>query len=186
MPFVFTATSLPGLLLIEPQVFSDDRGWFLESYKNSDFFAHGIKENFVQDNHSRSIKNVIRGLHYQRHPNAQGKLVRCTKGKILDVAVDLRKGSPSYGEYYSQELSEENKLMLYVPVGFAHGFLTLSDEAEIQYKNTAEYHPASDGGIRFDDKRIGIQWPVPIADVILSEKDNTLPSLDELGKDFGL
>lgn len=186
MPFSFTNTSLAGLILVEPQIFSDQRGWFMECYKRSVFLEGGIREDFVQDNHSRSTRKVLRGLHFQKIPHAQGKLVRCTQGEVWDVAVDLRRGSSTFGRYYGKTLSEENRLMLYIPVGFAHGFVTLSEHAEIQYKNTAEYDPASDGGVRFDDKSLAIKWPIPVESAIVSLKDSNLPTLAELGEDFAL
>jgi dTDP-4-dehydrorhamnose 3,5-epimerase (EC 5.1.3.13) len=130
MPFEFIKTDIKEVILIKPKVFEDERGFFLESYKKSEFEENGITDVFIQDNHSKSVKGVLRGLHYQKEPAAQGKLVRCIKGKIFDVAVDIRKNSPTYGRWVGYELSEENKLMLFIPKGFAHGFLTLSEEAE--------------------------------------------------------
>ena len=186
MPFSFTSTPLPGLILIEPKIFYDGRGWFMESYKSSDFRKGGIEEIFIQDNHSRSIRNVLRGLHFQKAPHAQGKLVRCTQGEVWDVAVDLRRDSPTFSSYYGRKLSKENKLMLYIPSGFAHGFVTLSEYAEIQYKNTAKYDHALDGGVHFDGKYLGIYWPIPKTQVIVSNKDSTLPTLEELWEDFAL
>ena len=179
MPFVFTPGPLAGLIIIEPRVFADERGYFLESYKASDFAAAGIPGPFVQDNHSRSCKGTLRGLHFQRHPHAQGKLVRVTRGAVWDVAVDLRKGSPNYGKWFGIELTEENHLMFWIPPGFAHGFVALSDNTELQYKCTAEYHAPSDGGVRWDDPDIGIPWPDLGIPYILSEKDKKLPLLRE-------
>jgi len=134
VPFDFQRLAIPGLVLIEPKTYGDDRGVFLEIYKHSDFARSGIPEHFVQDNYSRSINGVLRGLHYQMDPKAQGKLVRCVRGRIFDVAVDIRKGSPTYGQWEGKELSGENGLMLFIPSGFAHGFLTLSESAEVLYK----------------------------------------------------
>jgi len=178
MPFTFTRLAIPDVILIEPTVFPDERGFFIESYKYSEFAAFGIKEHFVQDNHSRSVKGVLRGLHYQRQPKAQGKLVRVVVGEIFDVGVDIRKGSPTYGKWVGEVLSAENKRMLYIPPGFAHGFCVLSEVAEVLYKTTTEYSPEHDAGIIWNDPEIGIEWP--IEHPILSEKDAGLPFLKEL------
>ena len=180
MPFDFEHTDIENLIVIKPRVFHDQRGFFMESYKLSEFQAAGIKVPFVQANHSHSVKNVLRGLHFQRSPNAQAKLVRCIAGRVWDVAVDLRKGSKTYGKWYGIELTAENRTMLYIPAGFAHGFLTLSETADFVYQVSAEYAPESDGGVRWDDPDISIQWPVLPAEVLVSEKDNQLPSLDDL------
>jgi dTDP-4-dehydrorhamnose 3,5-epimerase len=156
----------------------------METYKKSDFKKAGIDTDFVQDNHSKSVKGVLRGLHYQLEPKAQGKLVRCIRGKIFDVAVDIRKGSPTFGKWIGLELSEENKLMLWIPEGFAHGFLTLSEEAEIVYKvSGAEYSPEHDRGIRWNDPDIGIKWPLE-GEPILSEKDRIAPLLKDAEVNF--
>nr|WP_297474155.1 dTDP-4-dehydrorhamnose 3,5-epimerase [Persephonella sp.] len=186
MPFEFVKTDIPDVVLIEPKVFGDDRGFFMEFYKKSDFEKAGIDTDFVQDNHSRSIKGVLRGLHYQKEPFSQGKLVRCIKGSIFDVAVDIRKGSPTFGRWVGFELSEENKYMLWIPKGFAHGFLTLSDEAEVIYKvSGAEYSPQHEAGIIWNDKDLNINWPLDqIEDVLLSEKDKKLPSLKDADINF--
>lgn len=181
MPFNFKKLKIPDLILIEPKVFEDERGFFLESFKLSEFKKAGIDFNFVQDNHSKSKKGVLRGLHYQLNPKAQGKLIRCIKGKILDVAVDIRKGSPWYGKWVSVELSEENKLMLWIPPGFAHGFVALED-AEIIYKCTEEYDPAFDRGIIWNDPEIGINWTLNTP--ILSKKDALLPELNKAENNF--
>ena len=173
MPFTFTHLAIPDVILIEPAIFRDERGFFMESYKYSDFVAFGIKEHFVQDNHSRSVKGVLRGLHYQKHPKAQGKLVRVVVGEVFDVGVDIRLGSPTYGKWVGEVLSAENKRMLYIPPGFAHGFCVLSDVADVLYKTTEEYAPEYDAGIIWNDPEIGIQWP--IEHPILSEKDAVLP-----------
>ncbi len=186
MPFEFIKTEIPDVVLIKPKVFKDDRGFFLETYKKSDFEKAGIKAEFVQDNHSKSVKGVLRGLHFQKKPFAQGKLVRCIKGRIFDVAVDIRKGSPTYGKWVGYELSEENKHILWIPEGFAHGFLTLSDEAEIIYKvSGGEYSPEHDAGIIWNDPDIDIKWPLDQVDeIILSEKDKKLPFLREIDTSF--
>ncbi len=178
MPFKFTRLAIPEVVLIEPRVFPDERGFFMETYKYSEFAAFGIREEFVQDNHSRSVKGVLRGLHYQRAPKAQGKLVRVVVGEIFDVGVDIRKGSPTYGKWVGERLSAENKRMLYIPPGFAHGFCVLSEVAEVLYKTTEEYAPEYDAGIRWNDPEIGIRWP--IEHPILSQKDAALPRLREV------
>lgn len=186
MPFEFIKTDIPDVILVKPKVFCDNRGFFMETYKKSDFESAGIDTDFVQDNHSKSIKGVLRGLHYQKEPFAQGKLVRCIRGKIFDVAVDIRKGSPTFGKWVGYELSEENKLMLWIPKGFAHGFLTLSEEAEVVYKvSGGEYNPDYDAGIRWDDPDIGINWPIEmVEEVLLSEKDKNLPFLKDADINF--
>jgi dTDP-4-dehydrorhamnose 3,5-epimerase len=182
VPFDFRELTIPGTVLIEPRAFNDRRGRFLEIYKHSEFLRAGIGEHFVQDNYSRSLRRVLRGLHYQRHPMAQGKLVRCVKGRIFDVAVDIRKGSPHFGRWLAEELSEENGRMLYIPVGFAHGFLTLSDTAEVLYKCTEEYSPEDDRGIIWNDPDIGIAWP--LKDPLLSDKDAALPRMRDEDSNF--
>lgn len=164
----FLETPLPGVILIEPRVFGDARGFFMETYRADLFKAHGIDETFVQDNHSRSARGVLRGLHYQE-PFPQGKLVRCTRGALFDVAVDIRRGSPSFGKWYGVTLSDENKAMLWIPAGFAHGFCALMDDSELVYKTTEIYRPEFDRVILWNDPEIGIEWP--IADPILSPKD---------------
>lgn len=183
MPFTVTPGPIEGLLIIEPRVYIDDRGFFMESFKASDFAAAGIPGPFVQDNHSRSCRGTLRGLHFQREPYAQGKLVRVTRGAVWDVAVDLRPGSSSFGSWYSLELSERNHLMFWIPAGFAHGFVALEDDSELQYKCTAEYHAPSDGGIRWNDPDLAITWPDVGIPYTISEKDRTLPLLKELNKD---
>ncbi|MFA6036687.1 MAG: dTDP-4-dehydrorhamnose 3,5-epimerase [Legionellales bacterium] len=170
-----TPLAIPEVILLKPQVFKDDRGFFYESYHQEKFaYATGLFVNFVQDNHSQSVKGVLRGLHYQLDPMAQGKLVRVTQGEIFDVAVDIRKDSPTFGKYVSAILSAENKYQLWIPEGFAHGFLTLSDTAEVLYKATAFYSKEHDRSIRWDDKTINIDWP-NVAPIILSEKDAQAP-----------
>lgn len=178
MPFTFEPTAIEGLLIIRPRMFPDDRGSFMETYKASEFAAAGIHEVFVQDNHSRSRRGVLRGLHFQREPHAQAKLVRVTSGLVWDVAVDLRAGSTTYGRWFGLELSAENHTMLFLPPGFAHGFVALSDQAELLYKCGAEYHKESDGGVRWNDPDLAIGWPID--DVILSDKDAALPWLKDL------
>jgi len=175
MPFTFKRLEIPEVILIEPEVFSDERGFFMETYKYSEFASFGISERFVQDNHSRSVKGVLRGLHYQNPPKAQGKLVRVVVGEIFDVAVDIRKGSPTYGKWVGVKLSAENKRMLYIPPGFAHGFCVLSDVAEVVYKVTEEYAPESEAGIIWNDPEVGIDWP--IENPMLSAKDANWPIL---------
>lgn len=177
MPFEFEKLELDGAVLVKPRVFPDERGFFVEGYKKSDFVRAGIAAEFVQDNHSKSDKGVLRGLHYQRGAAAQGKLVRCINGAILDVGVDLRRSSPTFGKWLATELSAINAHMLYLPPGFAHGFLVLSETAEILYKCTAEYSPKDDAGVRWDDPDIGIEWD--ITDPILSAKDEGLPLLKD-------
>ena len=180
MPFTFTKAPIEGLVIIEPRAFPDERGFFMESYKQSDFEKAGIVGPFVQDNHSRSKRGVLRGLHFQRPPYAQGKLVRVSRGRAWDVAVDLRKGSPTFGKYFALELSESNRLMFWIPAGFAHGFLALEDDTELQYKCTAEYNAASDGGLRWNDPDIAIAWPDIGIPPIVSAKDAALPILREV------
>lgn len=182
MPFTFEKTSLPGVLLVIPQVFGDERGFFIERYKHSDFAAAGITGHFVQDNHSSSVRGVLRGLHFQKEPHAQAKLVSCIQGSIFDVAVDVRRGSPTFGHWTGMELSSGNYRMLYIPQGFAHGFVTLSDVAEVIYKCTAEYRPEADRGVLWSDPEIRIDWPVK--DPVLSAKDAALPLLKDAGNDL--
>jgi len=182
MPFEFRTLEIPGPVLVRPQIFGDARGFFLELYKHSDFVRGGIREHLVQDNYSRSAKGVLRGLHYQKTPKAQGKLIMCLKGEIYDVAVDIRKGSPQYGKWTSVELSEENRLMLYVPPGFAHGFQVLSKTADVLYKCTDEYSPEVDRGIIWNDTDINITWP--LRDPVLSAKDKIHPLLRDADNNF--
>jgi dTDP-4-dehydrorhamnose 3,5-epimerase len=182
MPFKFSRLEIPDIILVEPLSFKDNRGVFMELYKYSDFARAGIKEYFLQDNYSRSVKNVLRGLHYQKYPRAQGKLVRCLKGRVFDVAVDIRNGSPTYGRWVGVELSENNNLMLYIPPAFAHGFLVLSSFAEVLYECTEEYSPEDDRGIIWNDPDIRINWPVKKP--ILSEKDRRHPLLKDADNNF--
>lgn len=179
MPFEFEKQNIKDVILIKPTVFGDNRGFFLESYKKSDFEANGISVEFNQDNHSKSSKHVLRGLHYQANPYSQAKLVRCIRGRIYDVAVDLRKESETYKKYVKVELSEENKCMLFIPQGFAHGFVVLSDEAEIIYKASGEYNPEADRGVFWKDKDLNINWEIDF-EPILSLKDQNLPCLSEI------
>ena len=178
--FNFNKTSIDGVYIIEPKVFGDNRGYFMETYNREDFSGAGLNMNFVQDNESRSSKGVLRGLHFQRK-HSQGKLVRVTKGEVFDVAVDLRTGSSTYGKWEGVVLSEENKKQFYIPEGFAHGFLVLSDEAVFNYKCTDFYAPEYDGGVMWDDPDINIKWPMDgIENIILSEKDKNHPKLKDL------
>ncbi|MGB9358640.1 MAG: dTDP-4-dehydrorhamnose 3,5-epimerase [Acidimicrobiia bacterium] len=174
MPFTFEPQRLPEVVLVHPAAFGDERGFFMESYKRSVFAAQGIPD-FTQDNHSRSVRGVLRGLHYQVDPFAQGKLVRVTLGEIFDVAVDLRRRSPHLGEWVGVRLSDTNRGMLYVPPGFGHGFLVLSEAADVLYKTTSEYNGAADRAVRWDDARIGIDWPDAGVPPIVSEKDASAP-----------
>ena len=178
MPFEFEKQKIQDVILIKPKVFGDNRGFFLESYKKSDFYNNGICVEFNQDNHSKSTKGVLRGLHYQEKPYGQAKIVRCSRGRIYDVAVDIRLDSKTFGQYVKVELSEENKQMLFIPEGFAHGFIVLSDEAELLYKASGEYAPQADIGIIWNDKDINIDWGIDF-EPILSEKDKTHPTLKE-------
>jgi len=173
----FIKTDFPGVLIFEPTVFEDSRGYFYESYNERLFSASGINIKFVQDNQSKSSYGVIRGLHYQLDPNAQTKLVRVLSGNILDVVIDLRKGSPTYGRVFSMELSAENKKQLLIPKGFAHGFSVLSETAEVLYKCDAYYHKESEGGILINDNTLLIDWKIPVDKAIISEKDMLHPSL---------
>ena len=174
-----TKTSLKDVYIIEPQVFGDNRGWFIESYSQAKFAELGLECNFVQDNHSFSAeKGTLRGLHFQLNPKCQAKLVRCTKGGMLDVAVDLRKNSPQYKKWVAIELSAENKKQLFIPRGFAHGFVTLTADVEVQYKTDEYYSPEHDGGIRYNDPEIGVEWGN--GNFILSQKDQTAPFLKDI------
>lgn len=182
MPFEFEKQKIEGVILVKPKVFGDNRGFFMETYKKSDFFANGITEEFVQDNHSKSTKGVLRGLHYQAKPYGQAKLVRCSKGRIYDVAVDIRKESNTYGQYVKVELSEENKHMLFIPNGFAHGFVALTDEVELLYKTSGEYVPSADRGILWSDEDINIDWEIDF-EPILSEKDKVQQKFKDINKE---
>ena len=179
-----TKTKIEGVVIIEPQVFGDHRGWFSETYSKIKFQELGIDYNFVQDNQSMSAqKGTLRGLHFQNNPKAQTKLIRCTKGAILDVAVDIRKGSPTYKQWVGVELTAENHKQLLIPKGFAHGFVTLTNDVEVQYKVDEYYAPECDRSIRFDDPELGVDWG--IAEPILSEKDLKAPLLKDSDYNFG-
>lgn len=178
--FNFIKCDIEGLYVIETKVFGDERGYFMETYHYEEFKAAGLDMVFVQDNQSMSTKGVLRGLHFQKK-HSQGKLVRVTSGSVYDVAVDLRPGSKTYGKYHGVILSKENKKQFYIPEGFAHGFLVLSDEAEFTYKCTNFYHPEDEGGIMWNDKKVGIDWPtIEGTELIISDKDKKHPGLDEL------
>ena len=175
--FTFNETKIKGVYIIDVKTYGDNRGYFMETYKESDFKAAGLDYNFVQDNQSSSRKGVLRGLHFQKtHP--QAKLVRVLKGEVFDVAVDLRKNSPTYGQWVGVVLSEENKRQFMIPRGFAHGFVVMSDYAEFAYKCDELYHPEDEGGIMWNDPAIGIEWP-EVGEIILSEKDKVHPSLTD-------
>jgi dTDP-4-dehydrorhamnose 3,5-epimerase len=184
MSFKFQNLEIPEIVLVEAASYADDRGFFAETYKMSSFSAHGISPAFVQDNLSHSVRGVLRGLHYQKRPKAQGKLVMVLRGQIFDAAVDIRRGSPTYGRWVGVMLSADDFRMLYVPVGFAHGFCVLSEEADVLYKVTEEYTPDLDRGIVWNDPAIGIQWPV--AEPILSRKDAQLPLLRDADNNFSM
>ncbi|MCL4540089.1 MAG: dTDP-4-dehydrorhamnose 3,5-epimerase [Bacteroidetes bacterium] len=178
MPFTFTQVDSPeGLIVITPYVFNDDRGFFMETFRSDAFEKVGIKEEFIQDNHSRSSKGVIRGIHFQVDPKEQSKLVRCIRGEVFDVAVDLRPKSDSFGKWYGIVLSEQNKKMLYIPRGFGHGFSTLSDDAEVVYKVDEYYSREDERGIVFNDPKLAIEWRV--SNPVVSSKDRALPKFDE-------
>jgi dTDP-4-dehydrorhamnose 3,5-epimerase len=182
MPFTFQRLAIPEVILVKARRFADERGFFMETYRESAFAANGIPELFAQDNHSFSTRGVLRGLHYQNPPQAQGKLVRALTGLVYDVAVDIRKGSPTYCQWVGAVLSEENGHMLWVPPGFAHGFCVLGERAAIAYKVTTEFASELDRGIRWDDPEIGVAWPV--TDPILSPKDLALPLLRDADNPF--
>lgn len=182
MSFRFTRMVIPEVIMIEPSVVSDERGFFMETYKLSEFADQGIAETFVQCNHSKSSRGVLRGLHYQKEPEAQAKLVRVVSGAVFDVVVDLRLGGPTYGRWVGATLSAENRRLLFVPRGFAHGFCVLSAESEILYMTTAEYAPAREAGIIWNDPAVAIDWP--IAEPVLSGRDRGWPSLDRADNNF--
>lgn len=177
-------TEIEGVSLIRPRVFGDERGYFYESYSKRDFDAAFGEVNFVQDNQSRSTYGVVRGLHFQKPPYAQAKLVRVIVGEVMDVAVDIRKGSPTYGKYFSARLSEENKMMMFIGRGFAHGFAVLSDIAIFQYKCDNFYAPEAEGAVAYDDPEIGIEWPIDPKDMILSAKDKGHSPLSKIDSPF--
>jgi dTDP-4-dehydrorhamnose 3,5-epimerase len=178
-------TSLPGLVVLEPSVFPDERGFFTETYRRQWHADLGIpaEEEFIQDNHSRSTRGVLRGMHFHIGPGV-AKLVRCARGRIVDVNVDLRQGSPTYKQWEAVELDDEGMRELYVPVGFAHGFCVLSDVADVLYKQTAYYDPAVERGIAWDDPEIGIEWPLPLEELIVSERDKQAPKLAKIAAEL--
>ena len=182
MAFTFEKTKIPGVVIIQPQVFGDNRGYFMETYKKTDYEAAGITREFVQDNESSSTKGVLRGLHFQKD-HTQGKLVRVTHGEVFDVAVDVRPGSETYGQWVGVTLSSEKKNMFYIPEGFAHGFLVLSDFAEFTYKCDEVYHPEDEGGIAWNDPDIAVVWP-DVGQIILSEKDKKNPTMADRPVEF--
>lgn len=182
MPFEFRRLQIPDVILVQPKVFPDHRGFFKEVYKYSDFAKNGIPQHFVQDNVSLSYRNVVRGLHYQREPKPMGKLVTVLLGEIWDVAVDLRKGSPTYGKWVSVVLSDKNHNIVYVPEGFAHGFCCLSEQAIVAYKVTNEFDPKLDSGFLWNDPEVAVEWPV--TEAIVSEKDSKLPPFREADHNF--
>lgn len=173
-------TFIEGAVIIQPKVFGDHRGYFFESFSEKDFNSQVREVKFVQDNESKSCYGVLRGLHFQKPPYAQSKLVRVVKGAVLDVAVDIRKGSPTFGQYVSVELTEDNHRQLFIPRGFAHGFIVLSDEVIFQYKCDNFYAPQYEGAIAWDDPGLGIDWKIPVEKIILSEKDSNHPRLKDL------
>lgn len=175
----YIETSIKGVWVIEPKVFADKRGYFFESWKKEEFESYIGKVDFVQDNESRSSYGVLRGLHYQKGEFSQAKLVRVIKGKVLDVAVDLRKSSPTFGKYVAVELSEDNKRQFFIPRGFAHGFVVLSDDAIFTYKVDNVYAPQAEAGIKWNDETVNVEWPVPAADVVVSDKDDKAVALKD-------
>jgi len=182
LPFTFTKLSIPDVILVEAKSFPDDRGYFKEIFKESSFIENGINTRFVQDNYSHSSKGVLRGLHYQKNPKAQAKLVTVLRGEIFDVAVDVRKDSPTYRKWVSEILSEQNHKLLYIPEGFAHGYCVLSEEADIFYKVNYEYSPENDGGFIWNDPEIAIKWPIDKP--IISDKDLKLPLFKNADNNF--
>jgi dTDP-4-dehydrorhamnose 3,5-epimerase len=180
----FTPTTFPGLIIVEPVVLEDSRGYFFESYNENVFRANHIPVTFVQDNQSRSSYGVVRGLHYQRPPHAQSKLVRVLSGAVIDTVVDLRTGSPTYGETFSIELSAENKKQLFIPKGFAHGFAAISETAEVMYKCDGYYHRESESGILYNDPQLKIDWKIPMDQIRVSEKDRLLPLFNSYAGEF--
>ena len=181
MTMNFISTEIEGVFIIEPRVFGDERGYFLESFSERDFAAAtGLEVRFVQDNESRSKRGVLRGLHFQKEPYAQAKLVRVAQGRVLDVAVDIREGSPTFGKYVATELSGDNHRQMFIPKGFAHGYVVLEDDTVFQYKCDEYYHPESEGGIAWNDAQIDIEWGIPESEIILSDKDRKRKLLREL------
>lgn len=182
MPFTFKQLAIPEVILVEARAFPDKRGFFMESFKESAFVPYGIKTKFVQDNFSRSVKGVLRGLHYQKNPQAQAKLVMALQGEIFDVAVDIRKGSPTYGKWVGEILSDKNHRLLYIPEGFAHGFCVLSDSADVLYKVNSEYSTEHERGILWNDAGLAIKWPIDKP--VMIKKDLELPVLKDADNDF--
>jgi len=182
MVFSFKRLEIIDVILIEPTLYSDNRGFFYENFKESEFAQYGISDKFIQENFSHSVKNVIRGLHFQKKPKSQAKLVSVVKGEIFDVGVDIRKNSSTYGKWVGEILSEENHRSLYIPEGFAHGFCVLSEEADVSYKVSNEFSPENDRGVIWNDSKINVKWP--IKKPIISEKDSQLPTLDVSDNNF--
>lgn len=180
----FSPTTFPGLYLFQPRIFEDHRGYFFESYSEKLFQENNIQLNFVQDNQASSTFGIVRGLHYQMEPHAQSKLIRVLSGIILDVVVDIRKNSPTYGEVFAVELSDKNKMQLLIPKGFAHGYSVLSASAEVFYKCDAFYHKESEGGIAYNDPSLNIDWKIPTDKIVVSEKDNNYPLLVDCKNNF--
>lgn len=177
-------TAIPDVVIIEPRIFGDSRGYFFESFSEKNFVEKVTDTHFVQDNESKSCYGVVRGLHFQKPPHAQSKLVRVIKGRVLDVAVDIRKGSPTYGQHVAVELTEDNHRQFFIPRGFAHGFVVLSEKAIFQYKCDNYYAPQSEGAIAWDDPDLGIDWGIPAVDALLSEKDSKHPCLKDIDSPF--
>lgn len=182
MSFKFRKCAIADVLLIESQTFVDERGMFMETFKESVFLSNGVRTRFVQDNYSHSVKGVLRGLHYQLMPQAQAKLVKVIRGTIFDVAVDIRKGSPTYGKWVGEILSDDNRKILYIPLGFAHGFCVVSDVADVIYKVSAEYAKEFDRGIMWNDPDVGIRWPIERP--FISERDSSHPRVNEAENNF--
>jgi dTDP-4-dehydrorhamnose 3,5-epimerase len=182
MPFDFIPSAIPEVIIIEPRIYTDARGFFMETYKNSEFVKCGIQQNFVQCNQSRSARGVLRGLHYQKPPKAQCKLIWAVSGEIYDVVVDLRRGSPTYGNWFGLKLSAENRKMLYVPVGFAHGFCATSEEAAVIYLTTEEYESSCESGVIWNDPELAIDWPV--VEPVVSMRDRNWPTLNFADNNF--
>ena len=180
----FTPLEIPDVILIKPAIYGDNRGFFFESYKKDLFVQNGITVDFVQDNMSSSSRGVVRGLHYQKYPHSQGKLVRVVKGEVFDVAVDIREGSPWYGKWVGRILSADNKLSMYVPPGFAHGFCVVSETAEFHYKCSGYYSPEHERGIMWNDPAVNITWPIDPAEAVLSDKDARNPLLADADNNF--
>lgn len=176
----FIKTTIDGVILVEPRIFMDERGYFFESYNADIFYKNGIENIFIQDNQSRSHYGVIRGLHFQNGTFAQAKLVRVLQGRILDIAVDIRENSPTFGQHVAYELSDENQHQLFIPRGFAHGFSVLSEHAVVAYKCDNTYHPAAESGIRYNDPALGVDWKIPMKDISISTKDDALQGLQDV------